>query len=148
MRATLFEFAITATAFTVSTGRRIGADNEKFPVGGQTLVPYARRNDNHIAGGDTNRRALIATKPQRGSPASDPEGFMDARMIMHEVVNAIAPSLAPTIGAEDGFEKCCRVASTIKAYSLAVEEKGDSSVVRDVTVGAEFHASRFGSFHP
>jgi hypothetical protein len=65
--------------------------------------------DRDVAGGDFEFLALIATEPNAGVPTRNPERFVNGRVIMQIVVNAVAPHVAPAIGAEQLFDRPFRM---------------------------------------
>lgn len=76
---------------------RVSADHQKVFRCSQSLVPGACRQDTDIAGDEEQRTAIFAAETNARASWRDTEHFMSARVIMHVIVNAIAPCIDPTV---------------------------------------------------
>ena len=69
-------------------------------------MPSTGRQNGDIARSDFDFLAAVAAKPDSGMAARDAKRFVDRRVIVQIIVDAVASHIAPAIGAEqslDGF---------------------------------------------
>ena len=69
-------------------------------------MPGAGGQDRDVAGRDLEFLAAVAAEANPGVAARDAERFVHRRVIVQIIVDAVAPHIAPAIGAEqslDGF---------------------------------------------
>ena len=55
------------------------------------MIPGARRKDSNIACLEVEDADMSSSKPHPGAPARNAKDFMDARMIVGIVIDAVAP---------------------------------------------------------
>src|SRR6185437_3654712 len=95
----------------------------------------ASGEDRDIARAQLEFPAAIAAEPHPGMAADNAKGFVDRRVIMQIVVNAVAPRIAPAVGAEqvfDGFLRC--VAEIDRAL---VDQERQGAVGNEAVVGKD-----------
>src|SRR6266567_7605881 len=86
--------------------RRIGSDHAEILARGQALMSGACRQDGDIAGRNLDLPATVAAEPHPRMAAGNAERLVNGGMVMQIIVDAVAPHLAPAVGAEqslDGF---------------------------------------------
>ena len=79
------------SAFVVCTGRRVGADDEEVVGRGEALVARAGRQDGDVAGLQREDPTLLAAEADAALPRAMTEHLMDSGVIVHVVVDAVAP---------------------------------------------------------
>src|ERR1700730_6985813 len=92
------------------------------------------RQDDDVSGAQLDDFAAIAAEPDARVPARNTEHFVGARMIVQEVINAVAPRIRPTIGFEKVLEDRRRVLRLREAHRAAVVNKGQPRIVGYRTV--------------
>src|ERR1700682_4100711 len=89
----------------------------------------AGREDGDVSGPELDDLAAIAAEPDARVPARDPEHLVGARMIVQEVIDAVAPRIRPTIGFEKVFENRRRVLRLREAHRAAVMNERQPRIV-------------------
>ena len=83
-------FGIICPAFIVSARGRIGA-NHKKTFRTHAFMPSAGGKDRDVARSELQCAPAGATEQDADFSARDAQHFMDARMVVHKVVNPCAP---------------------------------------------------------
>ena len=91
---------LAARAFVVLAKGRVSADHQEILAGGQALMPCAGRQDGDVAGFQLQGTPAASAELHLPFAAGDAEHFMDAGIVMHIVVNAIPPGVAPAVAFE------------------------------------------------
>ena len=91
----------------------------------------ACRHDHHVARLELQCASLRAAKPDSGVPARNAEHFMNPRVVMRVIVNAIPPGIAPAVALEKLFEHGRRVEFARKPDGVPIEHEGQLRIVRD-----------------
>src|SRR5207302_6075877 len=91
-------------ALIVVLRRRISADYQQVSTGRKALVPRSVGEDSNVSRLKLDDLAVIAAEPHAGLSACDTEYLVGSRMIMHVIVDAVAPRTLPTICFEQPLE--------------------------------------------
>jgi hypothetical protein len=78
-------------ALIVGARRWIGAYYQKIIACLQALMPGSRRKDGDVTRFEVESASVAATKPHLTTSPRDAKDFMDARMVMDIVIDAVAP---------------------------------------------------------
>ena len=78
-------------ALIIAACSRISPNDQKICARFQALMTGARRKDSNIARLEVDDAALSTSKPNLGVAACDAKDFMDARVIVGIVIDAVAP---------------------------------------------------------
>jgi hypothetical protein len=109
---------------------------------GETLMAGASGKDHYVAGAKFECAAAVATEPNFGAAARDPQHLVNARVIVQMVVDAIAPAVASAVVFEEVFHNRSRIKVARQLDGIPVNDDGPSRVVRYLAVVAEAeHAS-------
>ena len=100
-------------------------------------VTSAGRQDRDIAGIQFQASALHPTEFDDGMAACHAEDLVNLRMIVDEVVNAVAPGSAPTVRLEQGVNNNSRFEPIRKAQGATIDNQRPVLVVGDDAVIAE-----------
>ena len=93
----LIVFFHRGPAFVVGSVGRISTYYEEGLARRKALMTGAGRKDYGIAGLQLEDAAFIAPETHRCASASDAKNFVNPRVIMEIIVDAIAPRIAPSI---------------------------------------------------
>jgi hypothetical protein len=118
-----------------------GADHGKIGACRQALMPGAGRQDRDIAGGNLEVTAGVAAKTHQCAAACDAEGFMHGRVIVQVAVDAVAPHVAPAVGAEQALDSLLRMGAVDIDRGL-VEQKRQG-IVGDKAIVVKEESERF-----
>src|SRR5215468_8292482 len=88
----------------IATTGRIGAYHEKIATGAQAPMAGARRQHHDVARPQRHRTAGGAAELDGHAAMGDPQHLMRCRVEVQEVVDAVAPGLAPAVAGEDLFK--------------------------------------------
>src|SRR6266480_5186171 len=102
--------------------RRIGADHGKIAARRQALMPGAGGQDRNIAGGNFQHLALVAAEAHLRMAARDAEHLMHGGVIVHKIVDAVAPHRAPAVGAEQSFNRLFGMVVVDSDHALVDQE--------------------------
>src|SRR5712664_2325633 len=120
---------------------RIGPDHAEIRAGGQALMSGAGREDGDIGGRDLDLLATVSAEPHPRMAARNAECLVNGGMVMQIIVDAVAPHLAPAVGAEQSLDGFLRVLVVDVDGALVDQER--HRVVRDDAVVLEHEAERF-----
>jgi hypothetical protein len=109
-------------ALVVRTHRRVGANDEKVVGRRQALVARAGRQDDDIAALQREYPALPAAEADASLAARDAEHLMDPRVIVHIVVDAVAPDVSPSVRFEQVFNHGPRVVALIEVEGTSIDD--------------------------
>src|SRR6266852_2532760 len=119
---------------------RTGPVHAEIPARGQALMSGAGREDGDIAGRDLDLLATVAAEPHPRMAARNAECLVNGGMVMQIIVDAVAPHLAPAVGAEQSLNGFLRVFVVDVDGTLVDQER--HRVVRDQAVVLEDEAER------
>src|SRR6266849_1936229 len=93
-------------AFVVSSRARISPDHEQVLARADALMAGPGGENYHISGMQLEYLAVAAAEADAGLPARNAQHFMGAGMVMHVVVDTVAPRISPAVALEQLLE--CR----------------------------------------
>jgi hypothetical protein len=130
------------TAFVVRPGWWISANDQKVSARLGTFMPNACGYNDDVACGDLHRLSFVSAKTQHSRASRNAQHLMNHRVVVHKIINSVAPSLAPRMGIENYFKGSGRVMLAAKTKHLAVIKKRQLWIVRNVAVVPELHVQR------
>src|SRR5262245_37899594 len=111
------------TAFVVPAEGRVCADHQQVLAGGESLVAGSCRQCHCITCLEVKRFSPFAAEASPGMAARDPEHFVRACVIVHVIVNAVAPGTAPAVARIQLFEYRRRITVVREADRAAVKDE-------------------------
>jgi hypothetical protein len=84
-----------STAFVVRASRWVSADDQKVTARLETFMPNACWHNNHVASSDLYRFSFVSSQAHDCLTARDTQHFVNHRVVMHKIIDPIAPRLAP-----------------------------------------------------
>src|SRR4051812_35507749 len=105
------------------------------------------RQDCHVSGLDGHDTTLETAELHLGSTTGNAKDFMNARMVMDVIVNAVAPGVAPSVLHEEFLEHSRWIESTPKSHRTAVDDQRPVRMVRNDAVVLETEGLRFSRPH-
>src|SRR5882757_4596938 len=93
----------------------------------------AGRHDGHVASLQREDPALFAAEPNAALAARDAEHLMDPRVIVHVIVDAVAPGVSPTVRFEQVFDHGRGVLAVIELHSFSIDDQRPSRMIWDET---------------
>jgi hypothetical protein len=127
-------------AHIISAGWWVGTHDKKVRSRAETLVPGAGGKHGYIASLEMERPAIVAAETDRTIASSDAEYLVNARMVMHVVVDSVTPRVTPTVSLEEVFHDCCGVEIVRKSNRAAIQGKRPMRMVGDNAVVFEFES--------
>src|ERR1700685_1823292 len=127
----------------VSAIRGIGAHDEEILAGLERLMSCPGRKDEDVACSDFKSPAFVAAEPHLGAAARNAEHFMDARVIVQIVVNAVAPAISPSVALENILDDRSGIEIARKTDGATIDDDRPARVVRDAAVVPERVGIRF-----
>src|SRR5215207_7711517 len=124
-------------AFVVRAARRVGSDDEKLIVSRKALVACASRQNNHVAGLQREDPPVLATEPDATLATRDAERFMDSRVVVHVVVDAVTPGITPSVRFEQVFDYGRGVLAVIQSDCSSIDNERPPRMIWDKTVVLE-----------
>jgi hypothetical protein len=124
-------------ALVVGAGRRVGANDEEIIGRRQPLVTRARGQNSDVARFQREYPSCPAAEADAALTARNAEHLMDPRVIVHVVVDAIPPSVAPPVRFEQVLEHGRRIVPIIEFDGAPVDNQRPSGMVGDETVVLE-----------
>src|SRR5690606_2130926 len=118
-----------AGAFVVRSVRRIGADHQKVVAGLETLMACARRQDSDVFSLDRQRATALAAELDLGRSASDAKNLMNARVVMHVVVDAVSPGSLPAVAREKVLEDCGGIEFGRQFHGAAIDDQRPTRMI-------------------
>ena len=100
---------LTARAFFVLAEWRISADHQEILTGEKALMSCASQQDGNVARLQLQNTAPMSAELHLAFTAGNAKHFVDAGMVMHIIVNAVTPGVAPAVAVEQLFEHGRRV---------------------------------------
>src|SRR6266851_3953644 len=85
--------------------------------------------DHDVAAVQLEYLAPIAPEPYAGVSARNAEHFMGARMVMHVIIDAVAPGVSPAIALEQFLECRCGIAGIGKPQGAAIMDERELRIV-------------------
>ena len=104
-------------------------------------MPGAGGQDGDVAGRDRDLFALVAAEPDDGVTPGDTERFMNRRVVVQIIVDAVPPHRAPAIGAEQALDGFFRM--IVGDVDRALVDQERQLVVRHQAVVRENNGDRF-----
>src|SRR5437868_13182708 len=102
----------------------------------------AGRQDDHIAGVQGEYPPFLATESNASLATRDAEHLMDPGVIVHVVVNAVAPAMSPSVRFEQVFDDGRRVLAVIECDSLSIDNHRPARMIWNEAVIAKADAVR------
>src|SRR5262249_18906283 len=124
---------------------RICAAPQQVLAGGESLVARSGRQHHHVAGLEVKRFSPFAAEANPGMAAHDPEHFVRARVIVHVIVNAVAPGIAPAVVRKQLFKYRRWIEVVREADRAAVEDEWQFGIVRNDSVVSEAERIRLAA---
>jgi hypothetical protein len=109
-----------STAFVVRAVGWIGTDDQKIPARFQTFVPHTCRHNDYVASGDLHSLSFVSPEAQHSRASRNAQHLMNHGVVVHKVINSVAPSLAPRMGIQNYFKGSGRVMLAAKAKRLVL----------------------------
>src|SRR5437868_6018313 len=97
----------------------------------------AGRQDDHIARLQREDPPLLAAEASSSLATRDAEHFMDPGVIVHIVVDAVAPGVSPSVRFEEVFDHGRRIVAVIERDSLSIDNHRPARMIGDETVVLE-----------
>src|SRR5215211_930195 len=90
--------------------------------------------DDHVACLQREDTPLLAAEASASLATRDAEHLMDFRVIVHVVVDAVAPGISPAVRFEQVFDHGRRVLALIEGDSSSIDNQRPAWMIRDETV--------------
>lgn len=91
-------------ALIINAGWWVGTHHKKARARGETSVPGTSGKDSYVASLEMECSAIVAAKADRAIASSDAKYLVNARMVVHVVVDFVAPRIAPAVSLEEIFD--------------------------------------------
>src|SRR3981081_3500602 len=96
-------------------------------------MPSAGGEDGDVAGRDLDFLPAVAAEPPPGMAAGDAKRLVHRRVVVQIIEHAVAPHLAPAIGAEQSLDGFLRVA-VVDIDSALVDHEGQGIIGHQAVV--------------
>jgi hypothetical protein len=110
--------------------RRIGADDQKVVARVEPAMPGSNWQNSNVARFHDYLAPIWTSKHEARAAGSKSQNLMRRRMVVMDVVNAVAPLRRPSVASEGGFEQRSGIIAGDHDRVL-VEEHGKARIVRD-----------------
>src|SRR5262245_11448373 len=127
--------------------RRIGPDHEQIPAAGEPPVAGARGQDRDIAGLELDLAALASAELHARPAPGDPQHLMGPGVVVHVVVDAVAPGAAPAVACEQFLEDRRRVEGIHQPHGAAIDDERPFRIVGHQSVVRQADGSGFSRPH-
>src|SRR5262245_18539453 len=127
--------------------RWISPDHEQIPAAGEPLVAGAGGQDRDIAGLEFDLAALAPAELHARPALGDPQHLMGPGVIMHVVVDAVAPGAAPAVAGEQLLEDRRRVEGIHEPHGAAIDDERPFRIVGHQSIVRQADASGFSRPH-
>src|SRR5258708_1532793 len=131
-----------AGAFIVFARRRISADDKKILAGGKALMPCSSGQDGNVACFKSQGTTKASAELHLAFTAGNAEHFMNAGMVVHIVVNAVTPGIAPAVAFEQFFEHSRRIELFWKPHCPAINDERPFRMVGNDSIVLEMKCTR------
>src|SRR5437762_3387864 len=92
------------------------------------------RQDGDVASVQREDPPLFAAEPNASLAARDAEHLMDSGVIVHIVVDAVAPGVSPSVRFKQVFDHGRRVLAVIEGDSISIDNQRPAWMIWDKTV--------------
>src|SRR5690349_947908 len=133
---------LAAAAEIVASAFGVGADDAQFGRRPQALMAGAGRQHRDVAGDKFEHLARLAAEAYLCASARDAERLVDHRMIVHVGKNAVAPHVAPTVGAKRALDDALGACLALEGDGAAIDQKRQMRIVGYGAVVAKHQRER------
>ena len=131
-----------AGAFVVFARRRISADDKKILAGGKALMPCSSGQDCNVACFASQGTTKASAELHLAFTAGNAEHFMNTGMVVHIVVNAVTPGIAPAVAFEQFFDHSRRIELFWKPHCPAINDERPFRMVGNDSIVLEMKCTR------
>jgi hypothetical protein len=126
-----------APAFVIAAIGRIGANSNERLAGRQALMTGAGRKDYGITRFELDDATFVAPKTHGCAAPSDTQYFVNARVVVEIIVDAVASGIAPAVDFKQRFPDCRRVERVREFHRAPVHRHGPRGIVWNEAIVAE-----------
>src|SRR5205085_3157498 len=101
---------------------------------GEALMARAGGKHGDVSGFELEYLSFVAAEAHPGLAARNAKRLVRGRVIVHIIVNAVAPRAAPTVALEQGLEYRRGIARFRQRHRAAIMNEGEFRIVRNGSV--------------